>query len=104
MVPLTDSESSWYWDQDKNVEDTSRKNSDHGKERGQATGQSCGIEQPFVACLRATVKTEGHASPRGISDKGLVHSGISVQHGIREQEPSANRYKNTRNHVLAWTG
>lgn len=75
MVPLTDSESSWYRDQDENMEDTSKKNSDHGKERGQATEQSCGIEQPFVACLRATVQTEGHDSHRNISDEGLVHTG-----------------------------
>lgn len=78
MVSLSDSESSQYWDQAENIEDTRRKNSGHREESGEVTEQSCGIKQPFPACLGTAVKTEGHKFHRIINENGLVHCGNSV--------------------------
>lgn len=75
MVPLTDLESSLYCDLAENIVDTRIKNSDHRKGRGQATEQSCGIEQPFPVHLSATGKTEGQNFHKDVTDKGLVHNG-----------------------------
>lgn len=51
VVPLPASESSWYWDQADNVENTSRRDSDPEKELVQATKQTWGIQPKARAAI-----------------------------------------------------